>query len=115
MLDDFALSDASLAGGTPVVEVSGELDLLAAPQLSRRLLDASDDCGGPVVVDLTEATFIDSTILGVLLTLARRLGHHGKRLVVVADHPHIRRVIDLTGVAKVLTVVDTREQAGAVL
>lgn len=106
-----SLSDASLDGGTPVVQVRGELDLLAAPKLSRRLLDATSEPGGDVVLDLSETTFVDSTTLGVLVGTARRLARHGARLVVVTTHPNIIRVIELTGLHRVFTVVGSRDQA----
>jgi anti-sigma B factor antagonist len=109
------LSSASLDGGTPVVEVRGELDLIAAPKLSRRLLDATSKRGGDVVLDLSEATFVDSTTLGVLVGTARRLARHRARLVVVASHPHIVRVFELTGLHRVLTLVASREQAQTAL
>jgi anti-sigma B factor antagonist len=114
MLDHTTISDAALDSGTPVVEVHGELDLRTSPALSRRLLEASGG-DGAVVVDLSRTTFIDSTTLGVLLGTARRMARHGAPLVVVAGHEHIRRVIELTGLDRVLTVVRSLEQARAVL
>lgn len=115
MPEHCSLSAAALDGGTPVVEVRGELDLLAAPKLSRRLLDATSEVGGDVVLDLSETTFVDSTTLGVLVGTARRLARHGARLVVVATHPNIVHVIELTGLHRVFTVVGSREQAQTAL
>jgi anti-sigma B factor antagonist len=115
MVDPFTLSEASLDGGTPVLEVHGELDLATAPRFSRRLLDAARNCRERLVVDLNEATFIDSTTIGVLLGATRQVERKGGRLVVVVGRSYVRGVIELMGLDRVLTLVDSREQALAPL
>ena len=60
-------NDAGLA----VVTISGEHDLSTAPNLRRRL-DSLLDEETATVVDLSPATFIDSSILGVILDSRRR-------------------------------------------
>ncbi len=63
------LDDA--AGDVVVVVVEGEHDIYTAPTLRERL-DEALGRGGGVVVDLTAATFVDSSILGALLDAAAR-------------------------------------------
>jgi anti-sigma B factor antagonist len=58
------LDDA--AGDVVVIVVEGEHDIYTAPTLRERL-DEALGRGGGVVVDLTAATFVDSSILGALL------------------------------------------------
>jgi anti-anti-sigma regulatory factor len=61
-----------------------------------------------VVVDLSEATFIDSTTLGVILGADRR----GENLLLVAPNGgQARSVLDLVNVAEWLSVFETREDA----
>jgi anti-sigma B factor antagonist len=115
MLEGAELTSAVMDDGTPVVSATGELDMLAAPGLARRLGRAAGKRHPNLVLDLSDATFIDSTILGVILGFARTLENHGSSLVVVADHPHITRVLDVTGLVRVFPVVATREQALAAL
>src|SRR6478609_3995568 len=59
--------------GVEVVVVTGEHDLSTAPELERRL-DAALDSGHAVVVDLLGTTFIDSTVLRVLICARERAG-----------------------------------------
>ena len=54
-----------------VVVVEGEHDIYTAPTLRERLDEALERRGG-VVVDLTGATFVDSSVLGALLDARRR-------------------------------------------
>jgi anti-sigma B factor antagonist len=109
------LTTSVMDDGTPVVCASGELDMLQAPGLARALSRARGKRHGNVVLDLSESTFIDSTILGVIVGFARKLENHGHAFVVVTDHPHLRHVLDLTGLVRVFPVVGTREEALAVL
>ncbi len=101
------------AGDVVVVVVEGEHDIYTAPTLRERL-DASLDRGGGVVVDLTAATFVDSSVLGALLD-ARRRAHEAEQgfVVCIGDQvePGVRRILDITGLVPVLPVVNGREEA----
>ena len=54
-----------------VLSISGEHDLGTAPQLRDRL-NAELDEGRAIVIDLSTASFVDSSILGVILEGGRR-------------------------------------------
>jgi len=62
--------------GVAVVAVRGEIDLVTAPQLEVLVEEAILDHGAPrpVLVDLVECTFMDSTGLALLLRAQDRLG-----------------------------------------
>jgi anti-anti-sigma factor len=57
--------------GETVIRVAGELDLAAAPELDRLLGEA--DPTRPVVVDLTDCEFIDSSGLLILVRHSQRM------------------------------------------
>src|SRR5919106_2296184 len=57
--------------GVAVITFSGEHDLNTAPDLRQKLTTEIDD-GFAVVVDLSGAAFIDSSILGAVLDARRR-------------------------------------------
>src|SRR4051812_50122272 len=59
------------AGDVVVVVVEGEHDIYTAPTLRERLEEALGR-GGGIVVDLTGAPFVDSSVLGALLDARRR-------------------------------------------
>jgi anti-sigma B factor antagonist len=62
--------------GVAVVAVRGEIDLVTAPQLEAAVEQAILDHGAPrpLLVDLEECTFMDSTGLALLLRAQDRLG-----------------------------------------
>jgi len=102
--------------GVVVVLVEGEHDIYTAPTLRERLEEALGK-GGGVVVDLTGATFMDSSILGALLDARRRAQEVGRGFVVSVGaevEPGVQRILDITGLVPVLPVVDGREAAVAV-
>jgi anti-sigma B factor antagonist len=81
----------------PTLEVTGELDLAVAPWL-RDQLDALFVGGtGSIVVDLSAATFLDSTALGVLVTALNRSRDLGGRVHLIVREPQILRVLRITG------------------
>jgi anti-sigma B factor antagonist len=101
------------AGDVVVVVVEGEHDIYTAPTLRERL-DEALERGGGVVIDLTGATFVDSSVLGALLDARRRALDAGKGYVVcVAEtvEPGVQRILDITGLVPVLPVVSGREEA----
>ena len=101
------------AGDVLVVVIEGEHDIYTAPTLRERL-DESLERGGGVVVDLTAATFVDSSVLGALLDARRRAHEAGQGFVVcIGDQvePGVRRILDITGLVPVLPVVNGRDEA----
>jgi anti-sigma B factor antagonist len=105
------LDDA--AGDVVVVVVEGEHDIYTAPALRERLEEALGK-GGGVVVDLTGATFVDSSVLGALLDARRRaLDAHQGFVVCVGEQvePGVRRILDITGLVPVLPVISGRQEA----
>lgn len=94
-----------------VVRVAGEIDLATAPDLRDPLGEIPSNAG-PVIVDLSEVTFIDSTGLSVLVATWKRFNEDdggGFRLVV--SRPAVRRVLDVTGLAQVFAVFPTLTEA----
>jgi anti-sigma B factor antagonist len=64
-----------------------------------------------VIVDLTDATFIDSTTLGVLIGAVRRLRANEGRLSVVCNDRNVARTFELSGLDRVFDIFPTRDQA----
>ena len=101
-------NDAGLA----VLTISGEHDLSTAPTLRRRIDNLLDD-GTATVIDLSPATFIDSSILGVILDGRRRAGEAdiGFAIVHANGADAVDRVLEVTGLRTELPVHARREEA----
>ena len=101
------MSDLELqrgADGDYSLSVRGEIDLANAARLRELLDEAIDGGASRVVVDCRELEFLDSSGIGVLVAARKRLGSDGE-LVLDSPPAHVRKVLDITGVAGHLTVV----------
>lgn len=114
-MTDFSSERSVVGDGLGLVELSGEVDLYTAPRFKDDLVALIDAGVAAIVVDLSQVTFIDSTALGVIIGAVKRLHEHDGRLAIVAGSRPVVRILDITGLNKVLTVFDTREAALAAL
>jgi anti-sigma B factor antagonist len=110
---DFAVETTD-EGGTVVIAVHGQADLHTAPDLRAAITEALDTGATGLVVDLSEATFIDSMTLGVLLGAVKRLRPSGGKVTIVCVDPHIRRIFEITLLDRVFSLHSDRDEALAV-
>jgi anti-anti-sigma factor len=101
------ISSRWLANGTFVVAAGGEVDLYTAPELEQALAGPLAEGTSQLVVDLSEATFVDSTALHVLLRAARQLDPDTGELIVVVPDPNVRKVFEITGVGRFFSLVSS--------
>ena len=89
-----------------VVSLRGEHDLATADELARAI-QAID---GNVLVDLSDCTFIDSTVIGVLFASSQRLERDGRYLEVVApmQNANVARTLELVRMRDVIVVHGVR-------
>jgi anti-sigma B factor antagonist len=102
--------DVRRDGEAAVVSVSGELDLASGPELETEL----DRLAGPetklVVIDLRKLDFMDSTGLSIIVRAHQRMAGEGCEMGLVKGSQQVQRLLDLTGVADRLRLVDTPEE-----
>ena len=99
----------SATGRTAVVTPEGDLDIANAVDLRRALGRAVELPGVRLVlVDLDHTTFVDSTVLGVLVGGARRAGTRGVQVMLTNPHAIVARAIAVTGLDYLLTGEERR-------
>jgi anti-anti-sigma factor len=92
-------------GSVPVAHIEGELDVSSAPALRDRLYDAVANHDLGLVVDLSDATYVDSAGLNVLFELAEHLTTRQVAFAVVyLEGGIVERVFTLVDIASVATV-----------
>ena len=107
----FVVEVMDLSDRVSVIEVHGQADLHTASELRAAISDAIDRGAANLVVDLSEATFIDSMTLGVLLGAVKRLRPTGGGVSVVCKDPHIRRVFEITLLDRIFSLHPDRQSA----
>ena len=102
----------SLPNGA-VITLSGELDAYDAPELRRTFEAVLETEPALVVLDLTAVTFLDSTVLGAIVGLLRRVREGGGELRTVLPDTTARRIFEITNLVAALDVWPSREDATA--
>lgn len=90
-----------------LLTLRGEHDLSTVPDLEAAFarVEAS---GTTAVIDLTGVTFVDSSVIGLLIREHKR----GENLLVVAPSGcRVRRLLDLVALPSVLPIFETRDDA----
>ncbi|MEA2308526.1 MAG: anti-sigma factor antagonist [Thermoleophilaceae bacterium] len=108
---NFHIDDESIDAETHVIELGGEVDLYTAPEFKERLVQVIEDGKKNLVVDLSKATFIDSTTLGVLVGGVKRLRPSGGSLALVCTDQNISKIFEITGLDRVFPIHASREEA----
>jgi len=113
---DVRIPGTAIAGVPYVVEVGGDIDLATVTGLEEPIIRAIEGGRRPVVLDLCECAFIDSSGIRLLLRAHRLLhpepNHQPPSLAVVATG-HVARMLEITAVDKVIPVRASRAEAEA--
>jgi anti-sigma B factor antagonist len=102
--------EGGAAMSLPTLEVGGELDLAVAPWLHDQLEALFVGGATSIVVDLTEATFLDSTALGVLVGALNRCRERDGQAHLIVTEPQILRVLTITGLTDAFSLHTSRDE-----
>lgn len=106
------LEQRKLDDRTAVVAIGGDVDLISAPALKRTLYELLAGGHRQLVLDFSGVGFMDSTALGVLVGVQRRLGPED-RLAIAGAGAEVIRMFELSGVAVTFQIFPTRDAAVA--
>jgi anti-anti-sigma factor len=90
--------------GVVVVSLRGDHDLSMKPQLVEELTRLRPKPVETIVIDLRQCTFLDSTIIGAILTAHRQDGSQGPRVSVVLpdDASYVYRALSVMGLRELV-------------
>jgi anti-anti-sigma factor len=97
-----------------VVSASGDVDMLSAPQLEAAIREALGKNPAGLIVDFSAVDFLASAGMGVLVGVHDEVTPH-VRFGVVADGPATSRPLKLVGIADIVGVYPTLDEALAAL
>jgi anti-sigma B factor antagonist len=95
---------AETGGEGALVRLSGELDIATAPHLEDELNGLLDRGVRHVTLDLAELSFMDSKGLHALVRARERLAGRQGDLVVQAPSPNARRILEISGLDRLIRV-----------
>ena len=94
-----------------IVEVEGQLIVGNRQELKQRVLDEVEGGTRKVLVDFSRTGYIDSSGLGVLVSLAKRLREDGGELRLANLNDDLRTLFELTKLDTLFPIAETRERA----
>jgi anti-sigma B factor antagonist len=105
----FTVEPCSAPAGVKLVALAGELDIAATAAVRSCVDEAAADRA--LVLDLSGATFVDSSMLKELLRASAELERSETRLVLAGITPAVRRVLELTRTTALFTIAGDRAAA----
>lgn len=97
--------------GVVIVGVDGQLIVGNRHELKQRVLDALADGERKILVDFTDTGYIDSSGLGVLVSLAKKMREEGGELRLAGLNEDLKTLFELTKLDTLFTIVDSPDEA----
>ena len=107
----FSISDSDAGGDRTVVSVTGEVDMYTGPLFQNGLLRAIGAGRGGLVIDLSRASFLDSSALTSLVNTFDRLRKSGTNLAIVAGDARVHAIFEVARLARDFQIFETRREA----
>ena len=100
-------------GANLIISIDGELDLETAPIFKETIEKKLNqyEAVRHLILDLEKVSFIDSSGLGAILGRFKRLSQHGGRLSAIRVSQPILRVLELSGLLRIMNIYEDRRQA----
>ncbi len=97
------------APGVAIVTLRGEHDLATRAEINATLARVGGEAD--VLVDLSQCSFIDSSVIGALVAAFQTFAEGGRRLelAIPSEAVTIQRVAKVAGLATFLAIHETRE------
>jgi anti-anti-sigma factor len=98
-----------------VARLSGDVDFASVPAVREALDHAIRDGCTSVVLDLSDVVYADSSALGLLVWIDKRLQPAGGKLVLAGADSNVSRVLELSGLVGVAPTLSASGSVGEAL
>ncbi len=98
-------------GGVLVIEVDGQLIVSNRQELKQRVLDALEAGDRKFLIDFARTGYIDSSGLGVLVSLSKKIRDEGGDLRLAGLNEDLKTLFELTKLDTLFAISDTATEA----
>jgi len=98
-------------GGVTLVEVEGQLIVGNRQELKQKVLEHLEGGDRKFVIDFSNTGYIDSSGLGVLVSLSKKIREQGGELRLSSLNEDLRTLFELTKLDTLFKIADTKEEA----
>ena len=99
------------AGGVVVVEVDGQLIVGNRQELKQKVLDALEAGSKKFLIDFSKTGYIDSSGLGVLVSLSKKIRDEGGDLRLAGLNDDLKTLFELTKLDTLFAITDSAAEA----
>jgi anti-anti-sigma factor len=104
--------DVERIDAVPIAHVGEDIDAANATAIQQQLDDALGPDAGSLVIDLSDARYLDSAGIDMLLRLSDRLDHRRARLIlVIPNSSQLKRLATLVGLPEAISTHPTLQAA----
>ena len=94
-----------------IVDVDGQLVVSNRQEFKQLVLDEVEQGARLVIVDFSKSAYIDSSVLGALVSLGKRIREAGGELRLAALNEDLRTLFELTRLDALFPLYATRDDA----
>jgi anti-sigma B factor antagonist len=104
-----AMSMRPISAQVSAIDIQGEVTASAEGML----MEAYNQAGAAhtIILNFSRLDYMNSSGIGLLVTLLIRANRLGQRLIAVSMSDHYRHIFDLTGLNQAITIYDTEAEA----
>jgi anti-sigma B factor antagonist len=89
-----------------LVKVTGEIDIFNSSEFKRELLELVNDKGVDICIDCSDLEYIDSTALGVLMSVLKRVKEYDGTIYLKSLKPNLLKLFSITSLDKIFVLLD---------
>lgn len=107
------MSDIRRTGetGFESISVHGEIDASSSVDLDQAISNCLKDGATKIMIDLSQLTYISSAGLGVFMSYVEEFREKNIRMVLFGLTSRVAHTFSLLGLAELLQITETREEA----
>ena len=98
-------------GDVSIVAIDGQLIVSNRQELKQKMLDELERGARKLLVDFSQTGYIDSSGLGVLVSLSKKIREQGGALRLAGLNDDLRTLFELTKLDTLFQIAETRDQA----
>lgn len=103
--------ELKMVRNTLVVRVNGELDMVVAEKVKGEVeAKLKEGEVKNLIINLEKVTFIDSSGLGVIIAVYKKVSVSNGRMYIVGAQPNVKRILVLSGVSRLIPVCATEQE-----
>jgi anti-sigma B factor antagonist len=98
-------------GDVTVIDVEGQLIVGNRQELKQKVLEELENGAQKFLIDFSSTGYIDSSGLGVLVSLSKKIREQGGELRLANLNEDLRTLFELTKLDTLFNIADSREEA----